>query len=187
MALRCCRKFKERMSFVAISLEVLSVLFRPCRLSEFTLTEPLLSPRRRKTKQPVLSVWATAPKGLFRHPGCLFLDRHCTLWAFNVFQTKIFTGNYNLGQNRWEICTLPSPPPPPPPPPPPQIKNGKMARFGFCAASSLIWGNGGLLFHFILSKIVGPVVWEGCRRLEESNNKNDFIYQGLHINWLPSR
>ena len=33
-----------------------------------------------------------------------------------------------------------------------------MARFGFCAASSLIWGGGGgggLLFHFILSKIVG--------------------------------
>lgn len=114
MALRCCRKFKERMSFVAISLEVLSVLFRRCRLSEFTLTEPLLSPRRRKTKQPVLSAWATAPKGLFRHPGCLFLDRHCTLWAFNVFQTKIFTGNYNLGQNRWEIWFVPSPPPPPP-------------------------------------------------------------------------
>ena len=29
-----------------------------------------------------------------------------------------------------------------------------MARFGFCAASSLLWGDGGLLFHFILSKIV---------------------------------
>ena len=28
-------------------------------------------------------------------------------------------------------------------PPPPQIKDGKMARFGFCAASSLIWGGGG--------------------------------------------
>ena len=38
--------------------------------------------------------------------------------------------------------------------PSPQIKDGKMARFGFCAASSLIWGDGGLLFHFILSKIV---------------------------------
>ena len=36
-----------------------------------------------------------------------------------------------------------------------QIKDGKMARFGFCAALSLIWGMGfGLLFHFILSKIV---------------------------------
>ena len=51
--------------------------------------------------------------------------------------------NFNLGQNRWEICN----------PPPPQIKDGKMARFGFCAASSLLWGDGGLLFHFILSKI----------------------------------
>ena len=38
---------------------------------------------------------------------------------------------------------------------PPEIKDGKMARFGFCAASSLICGDGGLLFHFILSKIVG--------------------------------
>ena len=38
--------------------------------------------------------------------------------------------------------------------PPPQIKDGKMARFGFCAASSLIWGEGGLLFHFIRSNIV---------------------------------
>ena len=57
--------------------------------------------------------------------------------------------------------------PPPPHPPPPlfphththtQNNDGKMARVGFCAASSLIWGRGeggGLLFHFILSKIVG--------------------------------
>ena len=56
------------------------------------------------------------------------------------------------------------PPPTPPCPPPPlfphtQIKDGKMARVGFCAASSLIRGRGeeggGLLFYFILSKIVG--------------------------------
>ena len=39
-------------------------------------------------------------------------------------------------------------------PPHPKTKDGKMARFGFCAASSLIWGDGDLLFHFILSKIV---------------------------------
>ena len=51
--------------------------------------------------------------------------------------------------------------PPPPPPPPPQkkkkkIKDGKMTRFRpFRWTSSLIWGDGGLLFHFILSKIVG--------------------------------
>ena len=32
-----------------------------------------------------------------------------------------------------------------------QIKDRKMARFGFCAASSLIWGGG-----FILFKIVAP-------------------------------
>ena len=56
---------------------------------------------------------------------------------------------FNLGQNRWKICT---------PTRFPQIKGEKMARFGFCAASSLIserGGSGGLLFHFILSKIVG--------------------------------
>ena len=43
------------------------------------------------------------------------------------------------------------------PPPVPQIKDGKIARFDLCAASSLIWrggGVGGLLFHFIMSKIV---------------------------------
>ena len=38
-----------------------------------------------------------------------------------------------------------------PPPPHLQIKDRKMARFGFCAASSLIWEGG-----FILFKIVAP-------------------------------
>ena len=33
-----------------------------------------------------------------------------------------------------------------------------MARFGFCAASSLIQGDGDLLFHFILSKIVATAL-----------------------------
>ena len=42
------------------------------------------------------------------------------------------------------------------PPSVPTPPEGKMARFGFCAASSLIWGDEGLLFHFILSKIVVP-------------------------------
>ena len=41
-----------------------------------------------------------------------------------------------------------------PSPPPSKIEDEKMGRFGFCAASSLIWGDGSLLFHFILSKIV---------------------------------
>ena len=42
-----------------------------------------------------------------------------------------------------------------PPPPPPQIKDGKMARF--CPSRGFILdlgGDGGLLFHFILCKIV---------------------------------
>ena len=38
--------------------------------------------------------------------------------------------------------------------PPPLNQGLKIVRFGFCAASTLIWGDGGLLFHFILSKIV---------------------------------
>ena len=71
--------------------------------------------------------------------------------------------SYNLEQNRWKICTNLHPQHPPPFPPPlfphTQIKDGKMARVGFCAASSLIRGRGeeggGLLFYFILSKIVG--------------------------------
>ena len=42
---------------------------------------------------------------------------------------------FNLGQNRWKICT---------PTPFPQIKGEKMARFGFYAASSLISEGGGV-------------------------------------------
>ena len=34
------RKCKERMLFVAVSLNMLSLLFRPCCLLEFTLAEP---------------------------------------------------------------------------------------------------------------------------------------------------
>ena len=52
---------------------------------------------------------------------------------------------YNLGQNKWKTQTLPSP----------EIKNGKLLVFALRAASSLIWGEGGeggLLFHFILSR-----------------------------------
>ena len=45
-----------------------------------------------------------------------------------------------------------------PPPPPPKSRMGKWGIFALCAASSLIWGVGGLLFHFILSKIVAKVV-----------------------------
>ena len=49
-------------------------------------------------------------------------------------------------------------------PPSPQIKDGKMARF--CRSRGFIldlwgWGDGGLLFHFILSKIVAKAILEG--------------------------
>ena len=45
----------------------------------------------------------------------------------------------------------------PPSPPPPQIKDGKMARFFPSRAFilDLEGGDGGLLFNFILTKIVG--------------------------------
>ena len=42
-----------------------------------------------------------------------------------------------------------------PHPLPPKSRMGKWRVFALRAASSLIWGDGGLLFHFILSKIVG--------------------------------
>ena len=57
--------------------------------------------------------------------------------------------SYNFGQNEWKTY---------PPPLPPQSKMGKWRVFALRAASSLIWGRGGgrwgLLFNFILSKIV---------------------------------
>ena len=55
--------------------------------------------------------------------------------------------NYNLGQNRWKIYT-----------PHLQIKDRKMARFGFCAASSLIWGGGFILFMIVAPSAVGITV-----------------------------
>ena len=64
--------------------------------------------------------------------------------------------NYNLGQNKWKTQTLPSP----------QIKDGKMARL--CPSRGFILDlgvgdDGGLLFHFILSKIVALVQVKGSR------------------------
>ena len=49
--------------------------------------------------------------------------------------------NYNLGQIKWNIETTP----------PPKISDGKMARFGLHAPSSLIWGRGGISvpFYFV--------------------------------------
>ena len=56
--------------------------------------------------------------------------------------------------------------------PSPQIKDGKMARFGFCATSSLIWADGGLLFHFISSKIV--VYWAQMKNLQNNLELNGY-------------
>ena len=38
--------------------------------------------------------------------------------------------------------------------PSPHFNDAKMARFCFLAPSSLLWGDGGLSFHFVLSEIV---------------------------------
>ena len=57
-----------------------------------------------------------------------------------------------------------------------KIKDGKMVRFGSCAASSLIWeGGGGLLFHFILSKIV---VW---RRLVDATGDSKSLLPEAYL------
>ena len=46
----------------------------------------------------------------------------------------------------------------PRPPTLPKSRMGKWRVFALRAASSLIWWDGGLLFHFTLSKIVGRVL-----------------------------
>lgn len=69
------------------------------------------------------------------------------VWTVTLLVTlqKQHTILANLRQNKWEFI---------PPPPPPEIKDGKILRFGFCMPSALIWGDVGLLFHLILSKLV---------------------------------
>ena len=52
-----------------------------------------------------------------------------------------------------------------PPPPPPSIKDGKMARFGHCAASSLISEERGVCCsYFILSTVVDRVIFKTWRQ-----------------------
>ena len=61
------------------------------------------------------------------------------------FSTALNKSSYNLGQNKWKTLT----------PHPPKSKMGKWRVFAIQAASPLIWGGDGrLLFHFILPKIV---------------------------------
>ena len=54
------------------------------------------------------------------------------------------SGNYNLGQIKWKIS------------------DGKMARFGLHAASSLIWGKGGISvpFYFGQDCNLGQIKWK---------------------------
>ena len=61
----------------------------------------------------------------------------------------------NLGQIRWNIETTP----------PPKISDGKMARFGLHAPSSLIWGRGGISVPFYFVQDCRPSVrvhWVAC-------------------------
>ena len=67
---------------------------------------------------------------------------------------------YNLGQNKWKTQT--------PPPLPPKSRMGKWRVFALRAPSSLIWGDGDLLFHFILSKIVAKLWSQISRRADVS-------------------
>ena len=58
-------------------------------------------------------------------------------------------------------------------PPPPQIKDGKMARF--CSSRAFILdlgggGDGGLLFHFILSKIVDTKIQKNGQKNLSGNS-----------------
>ena len=70
-------------------------------------------------------------------PGFALLEHFFLKTPYALFVSCFQSGHYigyNLGQNRQEIYT---------PPPSTQIKDGKMGRFGFRAAISLIWGDAG--------------------------------------------
>ena len=56
--------------------------------------------------------------------------------------------SFNLGKNRWKICT----PPPPAPSPPHKSRVRKWRVLAFARPHPWFRGDGGLLFHFILSK-----------------------------------
>ena len=60
----------------------------------------------------------------------------------------------------------------PPPPHPPLSLKSKMRKlrfFALRAASSLIWGDGGLLFHFIVSKITDETTCHANFKIHERN------------------
>ena len=58
-------------------------------------------------------------------------------------------------------------------PPSPHFNDEKKARFGLRANSSLIWGEGGFISHFILSKIV-VINRQGCfSSLPQNNHSNE--------------
>ena len=61
-----------------------------------------------------------------------------------------------------------------------ESKRGKWCVFALRAVSSLIWGDGGLLFHFILSKIVATGLLDGFsirRTMRRSLNHKVFWHQ----------
>ena len=54
-------------------------------------------------------------------------------------------------------------------PPPPKIKDGKMARFCPLSGFILDLGDGGLLFHFIVSKIADETTCHANFQIHERN------------------
>ena len=79
-----------------------------------------------------------------------------------AMQCKIYTSatitdriqlSFNLRQTRLKIFSAPSPPP----------KDGKMARFGFCAASSLGW-SGLRCFILFCPRLLSTLLWGGFMR-----------------------
>ena len=83
--------------------------------------------------------------------------------------TKYWTWlSYSLRQNRWKICTSP--------PPPPLNQGWENGTFWLLSGFILDLGKGvGLLFHFILSKIVAP----SCSQLRDKASWRIFIPGGV--------
>ena len=82
----------------------------------------------------------------------------------------------NLGHFKWKIKTTP----------PPHFNDGKMARFALRANSSLILGGGGgLISHFILSKIVDGRAATTCGKDEVwPSPDGSIVLGGTGINYF---
>ena len=114
------------------------------------------------------------PSGILRtHNGLLSSWRERSGFdprtSVNFFPVLLFFnrfGSFFCEDHYVHILKLRAPLPPPPPPPPNQ--GWKVTCFWFRYASPLIWGDGDLIFHSILSKIVALIgknptfKWQGA-------------------------